>query len=1312
MRRFLTRSLPRAAALILGGTLCLGLLVLGGALLWLRSPAGERQVASLLVRALAARGYALGLGSLSGPLPERVLLRDLTLADKDGPLASAAEVEARLDLRGLPEGILRLDLVRLRGAELVRLPRPAAPAAHPGAPPRASSGPPELPDLALPVALVLGELRLEGAVARTAALFAGAGNNPPGDLPGLGPVPRRVSLDGTVSASLAGGRLRADGDLALAADGGRHMRLRGSLDLSRAGGTLAAKGTAAAPLYLKNAQPHPAGLDYALSVALAGPVPAFSGRAELRGSGLRWPAPELDRLLGPSVTFAGTVAGGPARPWRLDLEEARAGTCRLSGGMSCDFPEDADPLRGRVAAQLTVAVDDLAPLETGVSGPVLAVLTAGGTLASPDVALRVSSPALDTPAGTLRRLAARVAAQGRLAPGAAEAWGSLEASAGESPAGPGEIACAWRAALPGGGRALSLGLRDLRAHLAGVALNGYLDAALPPGPGAGLPPLRGALSAAVGDWSGLAALAGTPLAGGPARAELRLDHAEGAGGQSAALSLTVDSLILPGRDVAVRQASLDARLERPWGGRAAPDPDLRATLRTGEGKAGPLRWSAGEASLRGGRSGTFRLALRDGPADRAATGARPRTGAGAKDGESARGKGAASARRAVSFREGVPAKDAVLALDGGYDLAGKTAALSALSLRVPGGKAGARLTGPLALDYADGLRVRGLKAALTPGGALAAEAELRPGAMRLDATLTALPLAAFALVTDAPLPEGRVDAQLAYAAGSGAPKGSLKLRVRAGGAGGGQKADGQGAFPPLSLRLDAALEKAAAGLRLRGEGTLGTPGNDGILRFSLPLAAKREGPPAPDAGGPLSASFTWDTPLAPLWRFAPLPGRSLEGRLALNAVLSGSLDAPRFEGTAYLAQGRYEDRMLGLLLTGMALEARAGPGGGRAGGSASGPEFGTARLVFAAGDGKGGSLALEGTLDLANDPSLSLRGQVRHLRPLHRDDLSLVLSGLFRASGPLSAPALEADIMVERGELNVSSVLEGGGVRTLDIGEAGRDPRKTGTGPLCDLRIEVPRRFFIRGRGLDSEWQGRLAVSGPLSGPSLTGSLRPVRGAFDLLSKRFTFTGGDITFAGGGRINPGINLELTYQGPDITALVNVGGSAQKPVLELASRPPLARDEVLAHVLFGKNASQLSRFETLQLANGLRELSGVGGSGLDVLGGMRKTLGLDVLRVGGGGSGARSLTDSGMSGAGDAPLSSRARKTGTQTPAADAPAIEAGKYLNDSIYVGVEQGATQESTGVRVEIELAPNISLQGKTSPNSSQVGIGWKKDY
>ena len=203
-------------------------------------------------------------------------------------------------------------------------------------------------------------------------------------------------------------------------------------------------------------------------------------------------------------------------------------------------------------------------------------------------------------------------------------------------------------------------------------------------------------------------------------------------------------------------------------------------------------------------------------------------------------------------------------------------------------------------------------------------------------------------------------------------------------------------------------------------------------------------------------------------------------------------------------------------------------------------------------------------------------------------------------------------------------------------------------------------------------------------------------------------TGGDIEFAGGTKINPGLNLKMIYEASNLTAIVRARGTAAKPEIKLESTPPLPQDEVLAQILFAKSTSDLSRFEALQLANGLRELMGKG-EGLDVLTTMRKATGFDVLRLGSEDSEKDTRRSDQAGNVGNIPGQSNAPQTLDEE---SAPTLEAGKYINDSIYVGVEQGMTQEDTAVRVEIELFPNVSVQGSTSQESSQIGAGWKMDY
>ena len=59
-----------------------------------------------------------------------------------------------------------------------------------------------------------------------------------------------------------------------------------------------------------------------------------------------------------------------------------------------------------------------------------------------------------------------------------------------------------------------------------------------------------------------------------------------------------------------------------------------------------------------------------------------------------------------------------------------------------------------------------------------------------------------------------------------------------------------------------------------------------------------------------------------------------------------------------------------------------------------------------------------------------------------------------------------------------------------------------------DLNIKMPGQAFVRGRGLESEWQGELAITGTTSTPIIKGSIDSKRGAFNLLGKVFNLETG------------------------------------------------------------------------------------------------------------------------------------------------------------------------------------------------------------
>ena len=223
----------------------------------------------------------------------------------------------------------------------------------------------------------------------------------------------------------------------------------------------------------------------------------------------------------------------------------------------------------------------------------------------------------------------------------------------------------------------------------------------------------------------------------------------------------------------------------------------------------------------------------------------------------------------------------------------------------------------------------------------------------------------------------------------------------------------------------------------------------------------------------------------------------------------------------------------------------------------------------------------------------------------------------------------------------------------------------------------MANQVFVRGRGLDSEWQGRVRVEGTAEQPRATGALDLRRGSFTLLGRRFDLRRGVITFTGASPPRPLLDIEAVARNSSITAVVRITGEAAAPVIALDSEPPLPQDEILARLLFNRAPSELGPGDAVELAAAINTLRG----GADLLGGARQALGLDTLGVSGQG-----MADG---------------------------RVSAGRHLNDRVFVEVGKGAAAGTEDVRLEVELLPNLSLSaGANAQAQSGVGLNWRFDY
>lgn len=1291
------RRWPRRALGLLAGLAVLPPLAVAGALLFAATPPGLALLARLAEEAVPG----LAVEGLAGPLPARLGAARLALTEPvpppgaAGPWLTVEGLDLALDLPALwRERTLR---VALLAADRVVLHRPPPPAAD--APPDPPAAGPLLPSPpALPLALrlerlAIGRLELAEAVAgRAAALSvageaaladgalraglrldrldapgtldlalglapAGAGTpdqgrlsarlavrEPPGGLLArLAGVPERAArVDLTLEGPAAGAALRLDADLGpdLAA------RVAGTVRADGGGGGAALEGWIRAAPLLPEALREPFG---ALGLALDAGFGA-DRRLVLRPSAVATPA---------GTVLAGGAADLAAGTADLGIGLALGPSARL-GALLPDLVA-WEGLRAEATVSGSLAGPRIV-LDAGLAGFASTAPQLGGLLGSaPDLALDLTLPSgggdatlarlsvagagleatLSGTAGTMLDLGLEAALPDLAAvqPGLAGAV-RLEATATGPLADPTVTLRARSDRLEGGGRAAGAIALDARVETPASA-----------------PRVRADLEAAYAGLPVRLSVRGEPdgrrlrLEGGTARLGPATLEASGlidpeGPAFDGALRLDVPDLAplgrLAGQDLGGR-LRLDVALE------PGPDGTQRGTIRLA---APALRRGAVAGALDAAASGTadaFDVTL-----DARATGLPAPAGAAGPS---------TAALRARATRDG----DGTRRLD-----------LAALQLRHAGETV--RLAAPAraALDPDGGVRLDPLTLATGRGGALRASGRWGPQRADLTVALNALPLALAGLALPDPPLEGTLSGEVAAEGPVADPALRADLRV-------------------AGLRAGTPWGRGLPAVTARLQGRHGGGGaTEGRLEANAGAATRLDGtvrlPRGPGGDAPLEGALNGTADLAPLLApFLAAGADRVAGRLALALRADGTPAAPRLGGTATLTGGEYRNLALGVRLTGIGGLLRA-----------DGERLVLERLVATAG---AGTLSARGVAQpLAAGVPVDLTLTARGAQPLSSDRYRVTLDADLRVTGPAAGGARAGGaVRVTRAEIRVPESLPAS-IRTLpDVREVGRRPPGSRRPPApapadggpaappygLDLRVSA-RDVFVRGRGLDAELGGDLAVAGTTARPEVTGELALRRGQLQVLTRRLAFERGEVRFED-GTLNPSLDFLATARSQGTTLRATVTGSPSAPEIAFSSSPELPQDEVLARLLFDRPTGTLSVFEVAQLAQALAGATGLAG---DPGGGfferLRRRLGLDRLGVGGG----------------------DAIGGGT---AATGPALGASRSLGRGVTVGVQQGTEAGSSRVGVEVELAPRLKLEGRVGAGGNardRLGLSYEYEY
>ena len=560
------------------------------------------------------------------------------------------------------------------------------------------------------------------------------------------------------------------------------------------------------------------------------------------------------------------------------------------------------------------------------------------------------------------------------------------------------------------------------------------------------------------------------------------------------------------------------------------------------------------------------------------------------------------------------------------------------------------LLAPAKVQFAQGLKVQRLRlgiqdATINVDGELSPALNLRAAVQQINAELIN------AFVPDL-LASGRIDADASVHGTTSAPRGIVHFQavdVRA-------KSTTTEGLPPANLRANANLNGDTADVDAHltaGDSQLSLTGR-------APLAAS----------GTADLKLAGNLDLALANPILEANGRQVTGNVAIDTTVKGQTAAPQIAGTIRLSKGTFRDYTQGVRLTDITGELTGSQG--------------VVRIEQLTARAAPGNLSIQGTVGVL-EPKIpvDIRVTAKNAQPI----ASNIVTANLNADIQVKGNAVEQMDVNGKIHLNRADVSIPGGlppqVAELEVEHDGPPPPAPEKNPLVihlQLAVEAPNRILIKGRGLDAEMGGDLRIRRTTAAPIIEGGFELQRGFFTLANSKLTFTNGTVTFSGTGlqkKLDPSLDFTAQTKAAEITAVVHITGLADSPEIELTSTPEMPQDEILARLLFGEPAAQLSAFQLVETGAALASLQGGGnGPSLNPLTKIQKALGLDRLSVGSDSSSGQSSETS----------------------------VQAGRYISSRVYVGVKETTTGD-TQVDVDVDLTKHLKLQAQlgSGPTTAQ---------
>ncbi len=426
---------------------------------------------------------------------------------------------------------------------------------------------------------------------------------------------------------------------------------------------------------------------------------------------------------------------------------------------------------------------------------------------------------------------------------------------------------------------------------------------------------------------------------------------------------------------------------------------------------------------------------------------------------------------------------------------------------------------------------------------------------------------------------------------------------------------------------------------------------------------------------PLSSELTMEGNLEEVFDFINFGTHRFSGLLSAHLILSKTLAHPSLNGEFEVQDGTYENYLTGTTLK--KLESKF---------LAQNDKIEIASI--SASDGSDGLVKGEGRVLLypSEHYPYVISLVLKNLNALRYDALTANFTGPMHVEGNSQSAKATGDLRVAEADLYIPDDLpvdipvipfhfihQPGHLKFMSQGQSKIFPLH------LDLNLDASGDVNVKGKGLESKWEGTVHATGTNANLLLDGKLNLKKGSFSFSGKTFELTHGEITFSDKAKQSSFLSITGLLNLPELTVTAILRGPLESPTLTFQSSPPQPTSTILAYILFNKDLSDINPLQALQIAQTIVNLSG--GAGPGMLEQIRKSIGVDRLSIIAGPGGLDDLS------------------------------VQIGKYLMRGVMITLSQGSG--ASRVIVEVELAKGFIFQAETQiEEEGKFSLKWNRNY